>query len=340
MNKKIALITGVNGMDGSYLAEFLLEKKYIVHGIIRRSSSINTKRLDNIYKDKHGEDVNFFLHYGDMCDSSCLDRLIKEINPDEIYNLAAMSHVKVSFDIPINTSDIDALGTLRVLESIRTSGKKIKFYQAGTSELYGGIYDKPQNELTPFYPRSPYAVAKLYGYWITKNYREAYNIFAVNGVLFNHTSPRRGETFVEQKIVKACVAIKKEKQDCLYLGNIYSYRDFGHSKDFVEAMWLMLQQETPDDYVIATGEKYQIKEIVELVFKKLEMDVEWKGEGLDEHVVYKDKVILKIDSKYFRPSEVDSLIGDSTKAREALKWEPKYTFEDIIDEMIQHELIN
>ena len=332
---KISLITGISGMDGSYLAEFLLEKNYIVHGIIRRSSSINTKRLNNIYGHP-----NLKLHYGDLSDTSVICKVINEIEPDEIYNLGAMSHVSVSFEIPEYTTDIDAVGTLRILECIKNNKKKIKFYQASTSELYGGVYDKPQNEDTPFHPRSPYAVAKQYAYWITKNYRESYNMFAVNGILFNHTSPRRGETFVEQKIVKGAVAILKNKQDVLKLGNIYSYRDYGHSKDYINAMWLMLQHNIPEDFVIATGEKYLIKDIITIVFSKLGMNINWEGDGINEIAKRKDngKIVVKIDPKYFRPSEVDTLIGDPTKAKEVLNWNPIYMFDDIITEMIQEEL--
>jgi len=341
-NRKIALITGISGQDGSYLAELLLEKGYIVHGIIRRSSSINTKRLDSIYKNP-----NLFLHYGDLSDSSCINKIIIEYEPDEVYNLAAMSHVAVSFETPEYTTDIDAVGTLRILEAIRNNKKKIKFYQAGTSELYGGVYDKAQNENTPFNPRSPYAIAKLYSYWITKNYKEAYNMFAVNGILFNHTSPRRGETFVEQKIVKAAVSILKKRQNVLYLGNIYSYRDYGHAKDYIRAMWLILQQDKPEDFVISTGEKYMIKDIVTLVFSKLNIPIEWFGEGIEEYGKVSSstkypgmegKIVVKINSRYFRPTEVDNLIGDSSKAREKLGWEPEYTFDDIINEMINEEI--
>ena len=331
VTKKTALITGISGMDGSYLAEFLLKKKYIVHGIIRRSSSINTKRLNNIYSNP-----NLKLHYGDLTDTSLICKIINDIEPDEIYNLGAMSHVAVSFEIPEYTSDVDAIGTLRILECIKNNKKKIKFYQASTSELYGGVYDKSQNEDTPFNPRSPYAVAKQYAFWITKNYRESYNMLAVNGILFNHTSSRRGETFVEQKIVKAAIAISKNEQDVLKLGNIYSYRDFGHSIDYINAMWLMLQSDIPEDLVIATGEKYMIKNIVNMVFHKLGMELVWQGEGINETAKIKDtdKVVVVIDERYFRPSEVDSLVGDSTKARTKLGWEPKYSFEDILDEMI------
>ena len=338
---KIALITGISGQDGSYLAELLLEKDYEVHGIIRRSSQINTKRLDNIYGNSR-----LHLHYGDLSDSCLLNKLIMDIKPVEIYNLAAMSHVAVSFQIPEYTTDIDATGTLRILEAIKNTDKNIKFYQASTSELYGGVYDKPQNEDTPFNPRSPYAIAKQYAYWITKNYRESYNIFAVNGILFNHTSPRRGETFVEQKIVKGAIAISKELKDCLKLGNIYSYRDYGHAYDYVKAMWLMLQQEIPEDYVIATGNKYMIKDIVSLVFSKLNIPLEWSGEGINEigtiknakNPKFEGKVVVKIDPLYFRPSEVDDLVGDSSKARMKLGWKPEYIFDNIIDEMIKEEL--
>lgn len=342
MSKK-ALITGINGQDGSYLAELLLEKGYIVHGIIRRISNINTKRLDSIYKNP-----NLVLSYGDLSDSSFINKIINEILPDEVYNLGAMSHVAVSFENPEYTTDIDGTGTLRLLEAIKNSKNNIKFYQAGTSELYGGVYDKPQNEDTPFNPRSPYAIAKLYAYWITKNYRESYNIFAVNGLLFNHTSPRRGETFVEQKIVKGAVSIFKRKQDCLYLGNIYSYRDYGHAKDYVRAMWMMLNQDTPEDYVICTGEKYLIKDIVILVFSKLGLPIEWYGEGVDEYAKilptcnYKDmrnKVVVRINKKYFRPSEVDSLVGDCSKAKRKLGWKPEYLFDEIIDEMLKEEIV-
>jgi len=338
---KIALITGITGQDGSYLSEFLLEKNYQVHGIVRRTSQINRKRIDNIYGNP-----NLFLHYGDLSDACLINKLIMEIKPDEIYNLAAMSHVAVSFQIPEYTTDIDATGTLRILEAIKNCDKNIKFYQASTSELYGGVYDKPQNEDTPFNPRSPYAIAKQYAFWITKNYRESYNIFAVNGILFNHTSPRRGETFVEQKIVKGAVAISKGLKDCLKLGNIYSYRDYGHAYDYIRAMWLMLQKEEPEDYVIATGNKYMVKDIVTIVFSKLNIPLEWSGEGIDEigtiknskYKKFEGKVVVKIDPIYFRPSEVDNLIGDSTKARDKLNWNPEYGFDDIIDEMIKEEL--
>lgn len=335
----IAFITGCTGQDGSYLCELLLEKGYEVHGLIRRSSNINTIRIDHLYKDPHEKGIKFFLHYGDMSDTSCLERLIKEIQPDEVYNLAAMSHVRVSFDCAEYTGNIDALGTLRLLEACKNQKKNIKFYQAGTSEMYGGVYDKPQNELTPFNPRSPYAIAKLYSHWIVKNYRESYSMFAVNGVLFNHTSPRRGDTFVEQKIVKAAVAISQGKQKCLYLGNIYSYRDFGHAKDFVKAMWMMLQQEKPVDYVIASGQKYLIKDIVNKVFKMVGMELQWHGSGDTEYACVDDNVVIRIDPKYYRPSEVESLHGDSTIAKMKLGWEPEYDLDTILDEMIKAAIV-
>jgi GDPmannose 4,6-dehydratase len=335
---KIAIITGITGMDGSYLTELLLDKGYIVHGLIRRSSLINTQRIDHLYKDPHDPNAKLFLHYGDMSDACCLERLVSSIKPDEVYNLAAMSHVRVSFDSPEYTGDIDGLGVTRLLEACRTQSKQIKVYQAGTSELYGGVYDKPQNEDTPFYPRSPYAVAKLYAYWMVKNYREAYGMFAVNGVLFNHTSPRRGETFVEQKIVKGAVAIYLGKQDCLYLGNLYTYRDIGHSKDYVYAMWKMLQMPSPDDYVIATGKKYLIKDVVDKVFKILDMKLEWSGEGENEVAKVNGKIVIKIDPRYYRPSEVESLHGDPSYAMKKLDWSHKYDIDSIIDEMVKHEI--
>jgi GDPmannose 4,6-dehydratase len=339
---KVALITGIQGMDGSFLAELLLSKGYIVHGIIRMKSEISGKRLDKIYQDRHEKNVSFFLHYGDLTDTSSIDCVIREVQPDEIYHLGAMSHVRVSFDIPEYAGNCDAIGTLRILESIRKNiNKPIKMYNACTSELYGGIYQEKQNEMTPFCPKSPYACAKLYSFWISKIYRESYNLFIVNGILFNHTSYRRGDTFLEQKVVKGAVAILKNKQDCLYLGNIYSSRDIGHSKDYVRGMYLMLQQDEPEDYVLATGTKYFIKDIVDLVFLKLKMPLTWKNEGVNEIGILEDeRVVIRIDPKYFRPSEVDSLEGDATKAREKLNWVPEYTFENIIDEMIEQELMN
>lgn len=335
--RKIAFITGCTGQDGSYLAELLLEKGYVVHGLIRRSSSINTKRIDHIYENIQTKNPNLRLHYGDMTDFGVLQQLLNNINPDEIYNLAAMSHVKVSFEMPVYTTEVDAVGTLKLLEACKNLSKKVKFYQAGTSELYGGIYKEKQNESTPFYPKSPYAVAKLYSHYIVINYRESYNMFAVNGILFNHTSPRRGETFVEQKIVQGAVAISLGKKDCLYLGNIYTYRDFGHSKDFVKAMWLIMQNDSPKDYVIASGEKYMIKDIVNKVFDMLNMNLTWYGEGLNEYAEHNNKIIIRIDKQYYRPNEVQTLHGDSSKALEELKWRPEYNINSILREMIDHE---
>lgn len=339
---KVAFITGITGQDGSYLCELLLEKEYIVHGMIRRSSSFNTHRIDHLYQNPQEENKKLILHYGDMTDSSCLNQLLQKIKPDEIYNLAAMSHVRVSFDCPEFTAEIDGLGTLRLLEAAINMKKPFKFYQAGTSELYGGIYNKPQNEETPFHPRSPYAAAKLYAYWIVKNYRDAYGIYAVNGILFNHTSPRRGSTFVEQKIVEGAVGIKNGTKECLYLGNLYSHRDFGHAKDFVYAMWLMLQQNKEDiqDYVIASGKKYMIKDLVNMVFDKLGMSLIWSGEGKDEIAILEStgKVVIRIDERYYRPTEVNSLHGDPSLAIKNLGWEHKYTMDSILDEMIEYQL--
>ena len=332
---KKALISGITGQDGSYLSELLLEKGYEVHGIIRRSSSFNTSRIDHIFNDLE-------LHYGDLVDSQSLNSLVNDIKPDEIYNLGAQSHVKVSFEIPDYTAQVDALGTLRFLESIRNCKleNKTKFYQASTSELYGLVQEIPQNENTPFYPRSPYGVAKLYGYWIVKNYREAYNLHASSGILFNHESPRRGDTFVTKKITKALSKIKLGLQEKLTLGNIYSKRDWGHAKDFCNAMWLIMQQQEPDDYVISTDEQVSVKEFVELCCKLLGIEIEWKGQGLKEVCIDKNsgKVIIDISSKYFRPTEVDTLLGDSTKARNTLGWKPSYSLEGLAKEMIEHEL--
>ena len=339
---KKALITGITGQDGSYLAEFLLEKGYEVHGMIRRSSLINTHRIDHLYKDPHYNDVRLFLHYGDLTDSTNIIRLIQQIQPDEIYNLAAMSHVKVSFDTPEYTGNADGLGTLRFLDAIRLLGmeKKVKFYQASTSELYGKVVETPQKETTPFYPRSPYGVAKLYGYWITKNYREAYDIFGCNGILFNHESPRRGETFVTRKITMAAAAIKVGLQDKLYLGNIASKRDWGYAKDYVEGMWMMLQQEKADDFVLATGETHTVREFVELTFKELGMEIEWKGSGVDEKGIDKatGKTLIEIDPKYFRPTEVDLLLGDASKAERELGWKPKTKFYELVSMMTKADL--
>jgi GDPmannose 4,6-dehydratase len=327
---KTALITGITGQDGSYLAELLLEKGYEVHGIIRRSSSINTDRIDHIYE-------NIKLHYGDLTDSTNIVRVIQKVQPDEIYNLGAQSHVKVSFEMPEYTADVDAMGTLRVLEAVRLLGMedRIRIYQASTSELYGLVQETPQKETTPFYPRSPYGVAKLYGYWITKNYREAYGMYACTGILFNHESPRRGETFVTRKITRALSKISVGLQDCLYLGNLDAKRDWGHAKDFVEAMWLMLQQDEPDDYVIATGTQYSVKDFVEEAAPYFGMKIVWEGEGLNEVGIDKlsKKTVIRVDSKYFRPAEVESLLGDPTKAKKELGWEPKISFEQLVEDM-------
>jgi GDPmannose 4,6-dehydratase len=327
---KKALITGITGQDGSYLAELLLEKGYEVHGIIRRSSSINTARIDGIYD-------RLSLHYGDLTDSTNLVRVIQLVQPDEIYNLGAQSHVKVSFEMPEYTADVDAMGTLRVLEAVRLLGMedRIRIYQASTSELYGLVQETPQKETTPFYPRSPYGVAKLYGYWITKNYREAYGMYACTGILFNHESPRRGETFVTRKITQALSKISVGLQDCLYLGNLNAKRDWGHAKDFVEAMWLMLQQDEPDDYVIATGIQYSVKDFVEEAAPYFGMKIAWEGEGLNEVGIDKltKKTVIQVNPKYFRPAEVETLLGDATKAKEKLGWEPKISFKQLVEDM-------
>jgi GDPmannose 4,6-dehydratase len=345
--RKIALITGITGQDGSFLAEFLLEKGYEVHGIIRRSSSFNTGRIEHLYIDELLKDMHITrkvqLHYGDMTDSTNLIRLIREIKPDEIYNLAAMSHVKVSFEVPEYTADTDGVGTLRLLEAVRFLGyeNRTKIYQASTSELYGKVQEVPQKETTPFYPRSPYGVAKLYGFWITKNYREAYNMFAVNGILFNHESERRGETFVTRKITLAAARIKKGTQEKLYLGNMDAKRDWGYAKDYVECMWLMLQHDTPEDFVIATGEMHTVREFTTLAFKEAGIELEWHGEGVDEKGVDKatGKVLVEVDPKYFRPTEVEQLLGDPTKARTLLGWNPTRTsFEDLVKIMIKSDM--
>ena len=344
---KKAIITGVTGQDGAYLAEFLLKKGYLVHGFKRRSSLFNTNRIDHLFVDPHEKNKNFFLHHSDMTDSSSLTRLIKEIKPDEIYNLAAQSHVAVSFEQPEYTANSDALGALRILEAIRilNLSKKTKYYQASTSELYGKVQQVPQNEETPFYPRSPYGVAKLYAYWITVNYREAYNIFACNGILFNHESPIRGETFVTRKITRGMVRIKLRLQDCLYIGNMYAERDWGHAKDFVEAQWLMMQQKIPEDYVISTGVTHSVKDFINLVAKFLNFNLSWHGTGINEKGIINygtknQKCIIKVDPKYFRPTEVDRLLGDSSKARKKLKWSPKINFESMVKEMLDLDLKN
>jgi len=339
---KKALITGITGQDGSYLAELLLKKNYQVHGIKRRASSFNTQRIDHIYQDEHETDAQLILHYGDMTDSTNLIRIVQEVQPDEIYNLAAQSHVHVSFDSPEYSANADALGTLRLLEAIRILGltKKTRYYQASTSELYGKITEKNQNEDTPFYPRSPYAVAKLYSYWITVNYRESYDMFTANGILFNHESPRRGETFVTKKITSAAASIKLGLQEKLYLGNLDAKRDWGHAKDYVEGMWRILQSDLPEDFVLATGNNYSVRWFLEKVFIYLGITIVWKGEGLSEVGINKDsgKVIVEVDKHYFRPSEVDVLLGDATKAREKLGWNPVYSIDDLIKEMVDEDM--
>ena len=339
---KRALITGVTGQDGAYLADLLLSKGYEVHGIKRRSSLLNTDRIDHLYQDPHETGRRFILHYGDMTDSSSLVRIIQQVQPDEIYNLAAQSHVAVSFEEPEYTANSDALGALRILEAIRILGleKKTRFYQASTSELYGLVQEIPQKETTPFYPRSPYAVAKLYAYWITVNYREAYGIYACNGILFNHESPVRGETFVTRKITRALARIKLGLQDCLYLGNMNSLRDWGHAKDYVEMQWLMLQQEQPEDFVIATGVQYSVRDFVNGAAKELGIQVRWEGKGVDEkgYDSANGKCIIQVDSRYFRPTEVETLLGDPTKARVKLGWTPKITFHELVAEMVREDL--
>ena len=340
--KKKALIFGITGQDGSYLAEFLLKKKYIVHGVKRRSSSINTQRIDHIYQDPHQKHRNFILHYGDITDSTSVSKIIELVKPNEIYNLAAQSHVAVSFEVPEYTANADALGALRILEAIKFHKleKKTKFYQAGTSEMYGKVQKVPQNENTDFYPLSPYGVAKLYAHWITKNYREAYNIFGSNGILFNHESPRRGETFVTKKIISALVKIKMGKQKKLFLGNLDAKRDWGHAKDYVEAMWKILQQKKPDDFVIATGKQHSIRQFINRVTKKLNMKIKWKGKGVNERgydLVSKKDIIL-IDRNYIRPLDVNTLLGNAAKARKQLAWKPKINIDQLIDEMILNEV--
>ena len=354
---KRALITGITGQDGAYLAEFLLKKDYEVHGIKRRSSLFNTERIDHLYEDPHEIDRRFILHYGDLTDSTNLIRIIQNVQPDEIYNLAAQSHVQVSFETAEYTANVDALGTLRILEAIRILGleKKTRFYQASTSELYGKVQDIPQKETTPFYPRSPYAVAKLYGYWMTVNYREAYNIYACNGILFNHESPIRGETFVTRKITRAIARISLGLQDCLYVGNLHAKRDWGHAKDYVKMQWLMLQQDEPEDYVIASGEQHSVKEFIEIACREVGINIEWNGSGVEEVgivnkisgvkdqksnklCIKKGDIIVRVDKRYFRPTEVESLLGDATKAKEKLGWAPKITFNELVKEMIEKDL--
>ena len=342
MKKKVALIFGITGQDGSYLAEILLKKNYMVHGVKRRSSSINTLRVDHIYQDPHDKNYRFRLHYGDVTDSLSVSNIIKKIKPDEVYNLAAQSHVAVSFEVPEYTANADALGALRILEAIKFHKleKKTKFYQAGTSEMYGKVQETPQSEKTNFYPLSPYGVAKLYAHWITKNYREAYNIFGSNGILFNHESPRRGETFVTKKIIRALVRIKMGKQKSLFLGNLDSKRDWGHARDYVEAMWKILQQRKPDDYVIATGKQYSIRQFINLVAKKINLNIIWKGKGLNEkgYDTRTKKNIIFIDKNYIRPLDVNTLLGNASKARKQLSWTPKTNINQLIEEMISEEL--
>ena len=349
---KKALITGVTGQDGSYLAEFLLEKGYEVHGIKRRASSLNTQRIDHIYQDAHEENPKFFLHYGDLTDSSNLTRILKDVQPDEVYNLGAQSHVAVSFESPEYTADVDAIGTLRLLEAIRFLGleKKTKFYQASTSELYGEVQEIPQKETTPFHPRSPYAVAKMYAYWIAVNYRESYGMYACNGILFNHESPRRGETFVTRKITRALANISQGLEKCLYLGNMDALRDWGHAKDYVRMQWMMLQQEQPEDFVIATGKQISVREFVRMSAAELGVELEFSGEGVDEIATVKSitgdnaealnvgDVIVKVDPRYFRPAEVETLLGDPTKAKEKLGWVPEITVEEMCKEMVLNDL--
>lgn len=339
--KKRALVTGITGQDGAYLAEFLLNKDYEVHGIKRRASLFNTDRIDHLYQDPHEKGRRFILHYGDMTDSSSLIRIIQQVQPDEIYNLAAQSHVAVSFEEPEYTANSDALGALRVLEAIRILGleKKTRFYQASTSELYGLVQEIPQKETTPFYPRSPYAVAKLYAYWITVNYREAYGIYACNGILFNHESPVRGETFVTRKITRALARIKLGLQDCLFLGNLDAKRDWGHARDYVEMQWLMLQQSAPEDFVIATGKQYSVRDFVNAAASELGMTIRWEGKGKDEKGYNSSgRCVVAVDPRYFRPTEVETLLGDPTKAREKLGWSPKTTFKELVSEMVREDL--
>jgi GDPmannose 4,6-dehydratase len=348
--QKIALITGITGQDGAYLTELLLEKGYVVHGIRRRASLFNTDRIDHLYQDPHEQNTRMFLHYGDMTDSSSLVRIIQQVQPDEIYNLAAQSHVAVSFEEPEYTANSDALGALRILEAIRLLGleKKTRFYQASTSELYGQVQEIPQKETTPFYPRSPYAVAKLYAYWITVNYREAYGMYACNGILFNHESPVRGETFVTRKITRALARIKLGLQECLYLGNLNAKRDWGHAKDYVEMQWLMLQQDKPEDFVIATGVQYSVRDFVNAAAKELGMSIRWEGAGVDEKGYWINsslrggkadgpQPIVAVDPRYFRPTEVETLLGDPTKAKEKLGWTPRITFDELVAEMVRED---
>jgi GDPmannose 4,6-dehydratase len=340
--EKKALITGITGQDGSYLAELLLDKGYEVHGMLRRASSFNRARIDHLYRDPHGKHLRLFLHYGDLTDSSNMNRMLERVQPDEIYNLAAQSHVRVSFDVPEYTADVDGVGTLRLLDAIKETGLTCRFYQASTSELFGKAVEVPQTEKTPFYPRSPYGVAKLFAYWTVVNYREAFNLHASNGILFNHESPRRGESFVTRKITLGAAAIKAGRQECLYIGNLDAKRDWGYAPDFVRAMWLMLQQDVPGDYVIATGETHAVREFIEKAFASLGITVEWKGKGIDETGVCQKtgKTIMRVDPKYFRPTEVDILLGDPAKARKALGWKPSVTFDELVEIMVKADWEN
>lgn len=337
---KQALITGITGQDGSYLAEFLLDKGYDVHGIIRRASTFNTGRIEHLYQDPHRKDVRLFLHYGDLSDASNISRLLEKISPDEIYHLGAQSHVRVSFDIPEYTADVTAVGTLRILDAIRESGIRTRFYQAASSEMFGKAQEVPQKETTPFYPRSPYGCAKVFAYWITRNYRESYGLFACNGILFNHESPRRGETFVTRKITRGLARMKHGLDDCLYLGNLDAKRDWGYAKDYVRAMWMMLQQSEPDDYIIATNETHSVREFVDLAFRYLGSEIEWQGQGADEIGIDQatGKTVIRIDPRYFRPAEVDLLIGDYSKARAKLGWEPAVKFDELVRIMLDSDL--
>ena len=341
MQNKTALITGITGQDGAYLAEFLLDKGYEVHGIKRRTSLFNTDRIDHLYQDPHADDPRLFLHYGDMTDTSSLIRIIQQVQPDEIYNLAAQSHVAVSFEEPEYTADSDAIGALRILEAIRILGleKKTRYYQASTSELYGKVQETPQNETTPFYPRSPYAAAKLYAYWVTVNYREAYGIYACNGILFNHESPLRGETFVTRKITRGLARIKEGLDSCLFLGNMDAKRDWGHARDFVEAQWLILQQDEPEDFVVATGEQHSVREFIEIASKKIGLQITWSGSGVDEVGTDQNgNQIVKVDPRYFRPTEVETLLGDPSKAKQKLGWVHKTSFDSLVEEMVQEDV--
>jgi len=337
---KKALVTGVTGQDGALLAEFLLKKGYEVHGIKRRASLFNTDRVDHLYRDPHETDVRFFMHYGDLTDATNLIRIMQEVQPDEVYNLAAQSHVKVSFESPEYTANTDALGALRLLEAIRilNLAEKTRYYQASTSELYGKVQETPQTEMTPFYPRSPYAVSKLFAYWMTVNYREAYGMFACNGILFNHESPVRGETFVTRKITRALARIKLGLQNCLYLGNLDAKRDWGHAGDYVEMMWLMLQQAAPEDFVIATGQQYSVRDFVDMAARELDIQLEWQGQGVQEQGLFEGRAVVKVDPRYFRPTEVETLLGDPAKARTKLGWEPRTAFPDLVAEMVAADL--